>query len=82
MARWDHSEEERLRWLRNYQRRQRELGHEGGATGHSVYPYSRVPAEDIAARLAEIPPDTRTVTGILCGDPLPGRRAIDRARPR
>ena len=34
------------------------------------------------ARLAEIPPDTRTVTGILCGDPLPGRRAIDRARPR
>jgi hypothetical protein len=27
--------------------------------------------------MAEIPTDTRTVTGILCGDPLPGRRALD-----
>lgn len=38
----------------------------------------RVPAEDVAARLAEIPEDTRTITGRLFGDPLPGRRAIDR----
>lgn len=27
--------------------------------------------EDVEARLAEIPPDTRDLTGILCGDPIP-----------
>lgn len=37
----------------------------------------RVPRDDIAARLAEIPEDTRTITGRLFGDPLPGRRALD-----
>ena len=33
--------------------------------------------EDAAARLAEIPPDTRTLTQRLCGDPIPNdpRRA-------
>lgn len=33
--------------------------------------------EDAAARLAEVPPDTRTLTQRLCGDPIPGdpRRA-------
>jgi len=34
--------------------------------------------EDAAARLAEIPKDTRSLTGILCGDPLPTRSALDR----
>jgi hypothetical protein len=38
------------------------------------------PAEDIAARLAEIPPDTRSLTARLFGDPIPGRRAIDQRR--
>ena len=33
--------------------------------------------DDLAARLAEIPPDTRTLTGVICGDPLPGRSALD-----
>lgn len=33
---------------------------------------------DVAARLAEIPPDTRTTTGLICGDPLPGRDAFSR----
>lgn len=34
--------------------------------------------EDAAARLAEIPHDDRTLTGLLCGDPLPGRSALDK----
>ena len=36
--------------------------------------------EDAAARLAEIPKDTRSLTGLLAGDPLPGRSALDKAR--
>ena len=42
----------------------------------------RVHPGDIAARLAEIPPDTRDLTAYLFGDPLPGRRAIDRVKPQ
>lgn len=38
------------------------------------------PASDVAARLAEIPEDTRDLTAFLFGDPLPGRRAIDRVK--
>lgn len=38
--------------------------------------------EDIAARLAEIPEDTRDLTGRLMGDPLPGRSAQDRYTAR
>lgn len=34
--------------------------------------------EDAAARLAEIPPDTRSLTARLAGDPLPGRSALDK----
>lgn len=33
---------------------------------------------DWAARLAEIPADTRSLTARLCGDPLPGRDALSR----
>lgn len=32
---------------------------------------------ECAARLREIPRDTRDVTARLCGDPLPGRSALD-----
>lgn len=35
---------------------------------------------EAATLLKEIPPDTRDLTAKLCGDPLPGRRAIDRKR--
>jgi hypothetical protein len=31
---------------------------------------------DVAARLREIPPDTRSLTGQLLGDPLPQRSAL------
>ncbi|MEP0323276.1 hypothetical protein [Bauldia litoralis] len=34
---------------------------------------------DAAARLALIPPDTRTLTGVLMGDPIPARSALARA---
>lgn len=34
--------------------------------------------EEFLARIAEIPPDTRDLTGRLMGDPLPGRRALDK----
>lgn len=40
----------------------------------------RAPSADAAARLAEIPRDTRSLTGRIFGDPLPGRSAFDRAR--
>lgn len=33
---------------------------------------------DVAARLAEIPVDNRTPSEVICGEPLQGRRAIDR----
>jgi transposase len=29
------------------------------------------------ARLKTIPPDTRDLTALICGDPLPGRSALD-----
>jgi uncharacterized DUF497 family protein len=44
----------------------------------TLAPERRPPKEDVAARLAEIPPDTRSLTGRIFGDPLPGRSAFDR----
>jgi hypothetical protein len=41
---------------------------------------TKPPQADVDARLAEIPEDTRDLTGRLMGDPLPGRRALDQAR--
>lgn len=35
---------------------------------------------DLARRRAEIPKDTRDFTQRFCGDPLPGRSALDRRR--
>lgn len=37
--------------------------------------------DDVRQRRAEVPEDTRTLTALLLGDPLPGRRAIDRRQP-
>jgi Helix-turn-helix domain len=39
-----------------------------------------VKREEFMARLAEIPPDTRDLTARTFGDPLPGRRAIDKIK--
>lgn len=61
-----------------HRRRKRVGVHFGAGAGHVE---DRVPEDDAAARLAEVPADTRTLTARLMGDPLPGRRAIDlRAR--
>lgn len=35
-------------------------------------------AEELREKLRSIPRDTRDLTGKLCGDPLPGRSALDR----
>lgn len=43
---------------------------------------NRVDPETVAARLAEIPADTRNLTGWMFGDPLPGRSALDRSMAR
>lgn len=45
----------------------------------NLYQESRPNPLDVAARLAEIPIDNRSPGEILCGEPLLGRRAIDRA---
>lgn len=45
---------------------------------HQVQTASRVNASILSARLSEIPDDTRDLTARLCGDPLPGRSALDR----
>lgn len=37
----------------------------------------RAASDDVDERLQEIPHDTRTKTARLCGDPLPGRSALD-----
>ncbi len=37
---------------------------------------SRIKPEVFAARIAEIPADTRSKTGIIMGDPLPARSAL------
>lgn len=44
--------------------------------------YQRPAEDDVEARLAEIPPDTRDLSAVLLGDPLPGRSALDRRRER
>jgi hypothetical protein len=44
----------------------------------ATFRYQPPSEQDLAARLAEIPRDTRSLTGRLCGDPLPGRSAFDR----
>jgi len=40
---------------------------------------STVTKADVAARLAEIPLDTRDLTAFICGDPIPGRIRPDEA---
>ena len=46
--------------------------------GHHVFKHSRVSEEEFTAKLAEIPPDRRDITGLMMGDPIPGdhRRQI------
>lgn len=52
----------------------------GDPSGHIVVskPQSKIMAEKL---MREIPEDNRDLTGRLCGDPLPGRSALDARRP-
>jgi hypothetical protein len=69
----------------NEARRRRALGKEPApGKGGRLYARAettktgRVSPEDIQARLREVPSDTRSLTAVLLGDPLPGRSALDR----
>jgi hypothetical protein len=66
-------------------RRAREHRNEGKTPAfqnHVVSAHHRASKDEAAARLAEVPADTRSLTSRLAGDPLPGRSALDRrARP-
>lgn len=60
-------------------RRIRGLMKPGDSDGlHRVHRQGTPTREDVAARLREIPEDTRSITGYVLGDPLPGRSALDR----
>jgi hypothetical protein len=67
------------KYAEHRRRRTNKLRSIDGPPLRSILPLERHPdQEDVAARLAEIPPDTRSLTQRLCGDPLPGRSAFDR----
>jgi hypothetical protein len=52
-------------------------GPKGPTGGHGFKRFRPTPAELRRAVLA-IPRDTRDITGLVAGDPLPGRSALDR----
>lgn len=58
-------------------KRERYIAEGGGPILHVDFMTAEAKRDGLA-KLAEIPPDTRDLTARLCGDPLPGRRAIDR----
>lgn len=66
------------KWHENRLRTHRQYRQTNYSGKPHVMTASRVDERDVAARLAEIPEDTRDLTAFLMGDPLPGRRAIDR----
>lgn len=71
------------RWLDpNYAEiRRQEVRDRRFAYPPDLFKYEAKPsAADLKARWSEIPPDTRDMTGTLCGDPLPGRSALDKQR--
>ncbi len=72
MKRKHTAERNRAEELAEATRNMRLVGMQGAKAVHSV------PASTVMARLAEIPADTRSKTARLCGDPLPGRSALDR----
>ncbi len=52
-------------------RKARNWGANAQSTRAEVVGYSSRSKEDVEARLAEIPPDTRSPSAILLGDPIP-----------
>ena len=64
---------------RERKRQERKRDYTGHAHGYQVTK-AHIDKEFVAARLAALPKDTRNITQALCGDPLPGRSALDRTR--
>lgn len=58
-------------------RSRRAAGEVGLPLRHCAEDIRRATPAEAARRLAEIPPDVRSLTARILGDPLPGRRAID-----
>lgn len=46
-------------------------------TNTDRYPSDRLDKDEVKARINAIPRDTRSKTGVLMGDPLPGRSSLD-----
>ena len=65
------------RAARNEVARRRYVRSERRASPHFA-DRKRLSAEDAIRALATVPADTRTITGKVFGDPLPGRSALDR----
>ncbi len=70
--------------LKEYRQRERMKANQnrvGHRTHHALY---EAKEKDYLSRFAEIPPDTRSLTGILFGDPLPNdpRRQTNGIHPR
>lgn len=53
---------------------------EGNYARHEVLKAQRASVAECDAKLREIPDDTRSLTARICGDPLPGRSALDQER--
>lgn len=70
------SSEERARERKRQEHKRDYTGH---VHGYSVFK-SHIDKELVAASLANLPPEHPTITGRLCGDPRPGRSALDRTR--
>jgi hypothetical protein len=68
--------------MNNYQTRRNEMNREVSANKRAAGQYASRPGTKINAewlrQMASFPEDTRTLTGRLAGDPLPGRSALDR----
>jgi hypothetical protein len=65
--------------------RRRERAREQGIVGSSFVHLTETTKQarlDARKLLKEIPEDTRSITGFIFGDPLPGRSALDREQRR
>lgn len=71
-------DDETRRLLRKHYRENEKQRYGSYRTNHRAMAGPRLTPEELGERLSEIPPDTRTVTAQFCGDPLPGRSALDR----
>lgn len=75
----DAAERERRHIARREQIRQWRARNPGRAQGNR--PRARLAEPSPSAAEPDLPPaDTRDLTALLCGDPLPGRSALDRRR--